>query len=85
MIITGADPGTTPPSCSVHINYVVTDHLSVEDEDIETVMRTMMILRVMMILMICRVSESKRKKKGRSRDRSSRGLVPQLLAKFQIL
>ena len=83
MIITGADPGTTPPSCSLHINYhVVTDHLSVEDEDSDTVMKTMMILRVMMILMICRVSESRRKKKGRNRDRSSRGLVPQLLANY---
>jgi len=46
------------------------------------VMNTRVILRVMLIMVICTISECRRKKKGRNRERSSRGLVPQLLANY---
>jgi len=45
-----------------------------------------LILRVILVMSICHLSECKRKKKSRNRDRtrerSSRGLVPQLMANY---
>ena len=41
-----------------------------------------MIIKVLVIILICQLSDCRRKKKSRNRERSSRGLVPQLMANY---